>query len=192
MRRLLVLAASATMLACIATGSATAGSFRYDRLFIVGGFPRVNFAGGFGTVECPLTLEGARHVGTALKLAGNLAGFFEEARLGTCTRGSATILTASLPWHYRYASFTGTLPNITSLNYTLVGMQLQIREPTFGVTCLASGGIATMRFNREAGGNLTTFVLGGSSPTNCGISGTLSGTSNSLSTPAFLIRVTLI
>jgi hypothetical protein len=190
MRRLLILAASTTMLSCIASGSATAGSFRFDRLFIVAGFSAVTFSGAFGNIVCPLTLEGARHAGTALKSAGNLAGFFEEVRLLTCGTGSATILRESLPWHYAYASFTGSLPNITSLNYTLTGIQLRIREPL--LTCLAAGGTMTIRLNREVNGNLTSMVLGGTSPTTCGISGTFSGTSNRLSTPAFPIKVTLI
>jgi hypothetical protein len=173
------------------TSTATAGRLSSSSQTLRAGFSRLNFAGGFGTMECPLTIEGSLHTRTIAKVAGSLIGFITRAVLGTCTRGSATILTASLPWHVRYASFSGTLPNITQLSTNLTGAQFQIREPAFGITCLASGGTTTGVYNREAGGALTTAVIGGSSPTSCGLSLTLSGTSNSLTVLGAATRITV-
>lgn len=154
-------------------------------------YARVNFAGGFGTTECAATIEGSLHTRTTTKTAGSLIGYVTRAIAGTCARGSATVLTASLPWHVRYTSFTGTLPNITRGNVSVAGVQFSIREPTFGITCLASGGTATGGNTREAGGALTSTTIGGESPTDCGINGTVSGTSTALTVLGAATRITL-
>jgi hypothetical protein len=184
-----VVVAAALLGALVATASAARLSSTSQTIRAT--FARVSFAGGFGTNECALTLEGSFHSRTIAKTAGVLAGYVTSAILGSCIRGRGTILTASLPWHTRYASFAGTLPNITAIAATITGPQWQIQEPVFGVTCLASGGTLTATFNREAGGALTTIVLGGSSPTNCGISGTLSGTSNAATVLGAATRITV-
>jgi hypothetical protein len=178
-----------TVLAAL-TSIASAARISSSSQTLRGTFARMNFAGGFGTTECAVTLEGSLHSRSIAKVAGSLIGFITRIVLGACARGSATILAASLPWHARYASFSGTLPNITSINDTITGSQFQIREPVFGVTCLASGGTITGALTREAGGVITSATAGGRSPTNCGIEGTISGTSSSLTVLGAATRVT--
>ena len=56
-------------------------------------------------------------------------------KLGACASGSATLLTETLPWHVQYASFAGTLPNITAVRYNIIGFARRIRE-IIGLTCL--------------------------------------------------------
>jgi hypothetical protein len=174
----------------IATSAATASRLSLTSQTFTETFTRVAFEGGFGTTECALTLEGSLHSRTIARAAGSLVGYITRATLGACPRGSATILTASLPWHVRYASFNGTLPNITSINTSIVGMQFQIREPVFSVTCLAVGGV-TQGGQNVAAGAFTTAVLSGRSPTNCGIEGTLSGTSTSLTVLGAATRISV-
>jgi len=190
--KLLLAVAGATVLlgALVSTASATRLSSSSQTLRAT--FARVDFSGGFGTTECAVTLEGSLHSRTIAKVAGSLIGFITRAIVAErCIRGSATILTASLPWHVRYASFTGTLPNITRLNTTVTGAQFNVREPVFGVACLASGGTATGVYNREAGGALTSAVIGGESPTSCGINGALNGTSTALTVLGAATRITV-
>ena len=172
-------------------GTSAAGRLSFSSQTFRAGFVSWKFNGGFGTTDCALTLEGSLHSRTIAKVAGSLIGYITRAGIGICIGGSATILTASLPWHVRYRSFTGTLPNISAVLVNMFGVTFQIREPTFGITCLASGGTMNMTYNREAGGNLTTAVLGGTSPTNCGIEGTISGTSNSLTVLGGTARMTV-
>jgi hypothetical protein len=189
--KLLLAVAGATVLLGALVSSASAARLSTSSQTLRAGFARVNFSGGFGTTECPLTLEGSLHTRTIAKTAGSLIGLITRAILGACIRGSATILTATLPWHVRYQSFTGTLPNITRLSTDVAGSAFQIREPTFGITCLASGGFPRGIYTREAAGALTSAEISGTSPTNCGAEGTLTGISNSLTVLGAATRITI-
>lgn len=154
-------------------------------------------SGGFGTVSCAFTLEGSMHTRTTTKTAGALVGYVTRASVGPCRTGSATVLTATLPWHVRYSSFAGTLPNIVSITENITDSAWQIKEPVFGVTCLFAASETepnTVSLSREAGGALTSARLGGTIESNCGLRGTAGGTSG---TPTVLgsttrITVTLI
>jgi hypothetical protein len=183
-----VLAATAILAAL--TSAATAGRFSSTSQTLRATFAAVRLSGAFGTSECALTIEGSMHTRTFAKTAGSLIGYVTSAALGVCSRGSATILAASLPWHVRYASFSGTLPNITRINDTVSGVQFQIREPAFGVTCLASGGTALGNLTREAGGAIASAEIWGTIPTNCGIQGEINGLSNSLTVLGAATRIT--
>ena len=97
---------------------------------------QIEVLGGVSAVRCALTLEGSFHSRTIEKIRGLLVGYVTSASIGSCSAGSATVLTATLPWHLRYREFEGTLPTITGVSLDLVGASFQGREPTFGVTCL--------------------------------------------------------
>ncbi|MGN6189053.1 MAG: hypothetical protein ACTHOE_09150 [Conexibacter sp.] len=100
-------------------------------------FTSVRIRETFGsTTGCAMTLEGSLHSRTIQKVAGTLIGYITSAHLGTCTAGTATILTETLPWHIRYLAFRGTLPNITSLISNVIGFAFKFRFPT-GANCLA-------------------------------------------------------
>ncbi|MBS1868330.1 MAG: hypothetical protein JSS99_01570 [Actinobacteria bacterium] len=102
---------------------------------------------GFATnVRCALTLEGSYHSRTSAKTAEALAGYITGATVRhPCTGGEAwafngtenlegTTLANSLPWHIRYESFSGTLPNITEITDKLVGARFLIKATFLGIT----------------------------------------------------------
>jgi len=154
-------------------------------------FARVEFRGGFGTTRCNVTVTGVLHSRTFPKVLESLLGLITEASIGGCEAGSATILTATLPWHARYGGFAGTLPNFEAITVHVIGLAFRIREP-LGIECLGTSSAAspaTATWSREAGGRLTSVLAGGTMPTTCGRSGTLSGNSSSI-TPS--ITLTLI
>lgn len=161
-------------------------------------YTRLDFSGGFGTVECEVLLEGNLHSHSISKTANSLIGYIEIANVPFCSRGGATVLRETLPWHVTYRSFVGTLPSITALATNVIGLSFRMREPSIGATCLArstSSSPAIMTYNREGAGVLTSAAVSGSIPCLGGIvvTGSLRGTSSSL-TDWFLnpITVTLI
>jgi hypothetical protein len=190
--RMLASTSVAVVMLSALVGTSSAGRLSSSSQTFRAGFARWDFAGGFGTTECALTLEGSLHSRTIVKTVGSLIGYITRAVLGACSRGEATILTASLPWHVRYASFSGSLPVISMVNATVAGAQFEIREPVFGVTCLASGGTGSLVFTRETtNGVLTTLQIGGESPTDCGVNGRQRGISNSLTVLGAATRITV-
>ena len=103
------------------------------------------------------------------------------------------MLTATLPWHVRYTSFAGTLPNISRINTTVSGMNFNIREPTFGVECLAANATAGLNYTRVVGGGVLTGgdIEGREIETSCGIREELSGGSTSLTVLGAATRITV-
>jgi hypothetical protein len=195
--RYLLAATGALALLCGLVASASAGRFSTSSQTWRATFREVRFSGGFGTTVCAITLEVSLHSRTIAKVANSLIGYVTRAATGNCTQGSATVLTATLPWHAKYISFTGTLPSIGSLVILIIIYSLQIREPVFGITCLFRSTEAepvTGAWTREAGGALTSATLSGSIGTNCGASGTVEGRSTTLTVlnSASRITVTLI
>lgn len=139
------------------------------------------FAGGFGTSRCNLTLEGSLRSATISKVLGAEIGSISAGTVGSCPTGSATILRETLPWRIRYESFTGTLPAITSVTANVVGGGFQIREPTFGITCLATSTESLpirIIIMIEPHGAVIGIQIGGRVATNCGADGTFSGRSS--------------
>ncbi len=194
---LAVVGASVLFGALATSASATRLSSSNQRLRAT--FASAEFGGLFGTTRCALTLEGTLHTRTIAKTAGLLIGYITAARLGACSAGTATLLTETLPWHTQYASFTGALPEISAVTTNVVGSAFRVRE-TGGITCLVrttAGEPARGIYNRNvATRTLTSATLGGAIRTGAecfGASGTLAGTSNSLTNEAGgLITVTLI
>lgn len=104
--------------------------------------------------DCPVTLEGTWSTHTVAKVPGTRVGHVLEARVGSCIRGSATVLSGFLPWEVTYQSFSGTLPNITTVTLNIVGAFFRVNIE--GVECLASTeirhparGIASVNANGE-------------------------------------------
>ncbi len=94
------------------------------------------------TVSCNVTLEGSFHSSSIRKVSGAPVGYVTRAQVGSpCTGGTATLLTASLPWSFKYAGFEGTLPRISGIQNTLAGFGISV-DPAgelLGV-CLAESG----------------------------------------------------
>jgi hypothetical protein len=178
----IVAVGGAAVLLVALVGTASAGRLSTSSLSVKATWARLSYSGGFGTLECEVVVEGSFHARTIAKVAGALSGFITSASITRCARGGATVLRETLPWHVQYASFAGTLPNITSIGARVIGLAFRIREPTFGITCLSRSTTeapGTITFSREAGGATTTAVAGGTIPCES-FSGTLGGTSSSL------------
>jgi len=107
------------------------------------------------TAACPVTLEGSFAVSSFVPTARTRLGTFTRASLGTCSGGSATILSETLPWTIQYDSFGGTLPNITSMTTRIIGASF--RTSIGGIGCLARSEEAEplkLRFSRGSWGEL--------------------------------------
>lgn len=123
---------------------------------------------------CPITLGGNLEVSSIAKRAGTRFGAVSEVRLGTCSRGTATVLTETLPWSMTYNSFTGMLPNITGVTVNLIG--LAMRVVLSGVGCLVrtestqpARGIVTLR--REEFGDLLPTEIRADETATIGLTG---------------------
>jgi hypothetical protein len=90
---------------------------------------------GVTAVACDVTLEGSFHYRTFVK-ARELVGYITRAIANHCLTGSATVLTTNLPWHIRYQSFEGTLPNISAIRLRLILAEFRLHH-AFG-ECLAT------------------------------------------------------
>jgi len=172
--KLLLAVVGATVLLGALVSSASAARLENSSQTNKATWTRMNFRGGFGTVECEVVLSGSFHSRTITKSV-QLIGYITAATVTRCARGSATVNQASLPWHREYKSFSGELPNITGLQETVTGAEWTIREPTFGATCtVRRESSSTIGTYAVSAGVVTTASVSGTSP--CGsFSGTLEG-----------------
>jgi hypothetical protein len=165
--KLLLAALTATMVMAL-TVSASARRLEVSSQQFLAMWTSLTFENTTGTsaVSCPVELEGTFHSKTLSKVSGQLIGHITRATIANettgaeppCTGGTATVLTETLPWHIRYQSFAGTLPNIERITIQLIGASFRIRPNE--LTCLAATtataparGIIT----REVGGNATSI-----------------------------------
>ena len=188
--QLLLSVVGVTVLMGALVGSARARNLSTTSQTVTATFSRVEFIGGFNTVRCSFTMASSLHARTITKIPGALVGYVTAASVGGCDTGSATVLAGTLPWHMIYSGFTGALPNVTGFRVNVIGAGIRIREPT-GFECLFFSTTATplTRLERIVATVLNLVSLGGTGPCS-GITGTISGTSNSLSPGE--IRFTLI
>jgi hypothetical protein len=188
----LLAVAGATLLLGALASAASARILSTSSQTLRASFREIRFNGAFGNSSCAVTVEGSFHQRTQAKVAGSLVGYITRADLGACAEGRATVLRETLPWHIQYSSFSGTLPNITAFRANVIGVSFRIQEPFAG--CLGrseAANPATVIFNREAGGALTTVTLGGSVPTSCGITGTFSSNAGPVTVLNSATRITL-
>jgi hypothetical protein len=179
--KLLLTALGATVVLGALVSTASAGRLESSSLTLTANFSSVRFQMPEGTVDCVVSLSGSLHSRTITKTRGSLMGFINDARLGACVNpGTATILRETLPWHVRYESFSGTLPNITRLVTHVIGSSFRVRYESF-LSCLGRStaerpAIGTYERN-TATGALTGVTIGGSIPTSCFFNGTFSSSS---------------
>jgi hypothetical protein len=154
----------ATLVLALAVGSASANRLSYSNQAFRIIWTRLTFSesGGGIPISCPVTLEGSFHERTLAKTRDALVAHITAAAVDNarCQEGHATILEESLPWHVLFASFSGTLPSITSVRHLLIGAAFQV-EPGLGVVCLAETSTehpAAGEATREAGGNITSLI----------------------------------
>src|ERR1044071_3581859 len=128
----------ATLLMAFALGTASARSLSISNQNIRATFANLELGvEGINTVTCRVTLEGSLHSRTIAKVRGALIGYLTRVSTNNCNR-PVTILTETLPWHVRYESFSGILPNITLIFIRSTGISFQV-EPGVGIRCLARG-----------------------------------------------------
>lgn len=133
-RRIVHIAATATLLIAFAASVSSAESFGVISKSISAQWSSLTFEAGGLRVVCPVTLNGSFASASFPVTPGTRVGSFTSATVGTCTEGRAVVLTETLPWSLRYSSFGGTLPNITSLTFRLVGASF--KGTAGGLECL--------------------------------------------------------
>lgn len=144
-RSKLVLAAlAAIMLLSLAVSAAVAGRLRTgERNFSLIWESNQNTKTNFTWIDalevpitCPLTLEGSFLERTIAKTTGVNIGSINQASLGACGPGNATILRETLPWAMQYVGFTGRLPEISTISISILGMSVLLEPGAMGYRCL--------------------------------------------------------
>lgn len=180
--------------ACVS--SASAGRLSFSSREWTATWNSIVVTGGFGAVTCPaLTLAGTFHSSTITKTSGSLIGYVTDARSpgGACsgTISGTTVLREQLPWHVRYRSFAGTLPNITSIAMNIVGFGYRVRESIFGIICLFRSTEAAplvITWNRGESGAVTSTTMNETLRSDCeGTSAAFSGRGSLSATTITLI-----
>jgi hypothetical protein len=137
--KLLLVAMIATTSLWVAIGSASArrlessnGSIQVVWSPLQFGAPEIG-----QSISCPVTIAGSFHSRTISKVSGALVGYVNRATVNSagCSEGSSRVLVETLPWHIRYNSFSGTLPSITGITFTLVGIRFS-HTNNEGTSCL--------------------------------------------------------
>lgn len=170
------LAAAAAVAALLATPTLANRLTVSERAFRVvwPAAEELSFTRGLNTVRCQATLEGSFHSRTFSKVVNSLIGYITRAIAAhPCEGGESWFLNGtesiggrtvgnSLPWHIRYAEFTGTLPLITSIGIKLVGLAFlfEAGELLLRVRCLylstpEAPALATLE--RNGSGQLTVL-----------------------------------
>jgi hypothetical protein len=149
-RALLAIAGAAILLGAMASAG-SAGRLETSETRLRGVFRSIEFNTPGATTRCALTLDGSFHERTTIKDLGSLVGYLTRAILGSCTSGTGTVLTETLPWHIRYSDFEGTLPEIRSVIAHIVSASWRVRE-SGGIACLARSSVtkpAVITFHRD-------------------------------------------
>jgi hypothetical protein len=173
--KLLLAALMAAVFMSLAVSAASARRFELSNQRYLAIWPLLTFeAPGTATIRCPVTLEGSFHSRTLSKVSGQLIGYVTSAKVrgavnSDCNNdGTARVNTETLPWHMRYLSFIGGLPNISGITIQLVGADFNVkpnniflpncrvrttaREPGVGIAEIAAGGVArTLRADETRG-----------------------------------------
>ncbi|HEV7773682.1 MAG TPA: hypothetical protein VGO48_10395 [Conexibacter sp.] len=142
----------AALILTTAMGVASARNFSISNQNIRIVWREVILSGGIEN-RCDLTLEGSFHYRTIIK-AQNLIGYITRADFNRCDFPTRALI---LPWHIRYRSFRGNLPNITSIRFDLIEAAVLIQiagianclykstaaRPILGEALIGAGGVGT-------------------------------------------------
>jgi len=168
-KKLLLAALAATALFAALASTAGARNFSVSNSNIRSVFRPLEFISGENRISCTVTMEGTFHYRTIVKVANALIGYItraivderncrSEGPLGRNIR--ARVRNETLPWHVRYVSFTGRLPDVTiRIRLLRAGFNLE-PVPIVGTcryTATADGIIGGPRGGAitEEGGNAT-------------------------------------
>jgi hypothetical protein len=160
--RLLLAVACALSVMSLAGGTSMANRLSVDTIPFILSFSPM-FSNELVTVSCDaIIFTGAFHRRTFTKTPGLLLGTITEVAIEspeTCEGGTVILLNETLPWHFRYVSYTGTLPNITLIDFHIVGATMG--ATALGVTCLyrtTAANPAGIEATLEAGGRVTAVT----------------------------------
>jgi hypothetical protein len=144
-RRLATIITAALMLA-LAVGTTSARELAVSEQSIRTSWASLEFGSSLATVRCRVTFEGSFHSRTLQKVVSRLIGAVTAAIVAhPCTNGEAwadngreaePLGTApqKLPFHLTYQSFTGTLPNISSISIGLSRVSFVVQATSFGIS----------------------------------------------------------
>jgi hypothetical protein len=155
--KVVLAALTATLALAIAVVAASANRLAGNETQFRTIFTSMEFIGGGATVRCPVTLEGSYHSRTISKVVGSLIGYLTKTTVGTCNGGTARANTETLPWHIRYASFTGTLPTIRTISQNIIRSSFTVG--ILGINCRYTPAEVTAVVTREAGGVATGITF---------------------------------
>jgi hypothetical protein len=110
------------MLAASASVSARDLSFSNMQIRVTWAVLRVTAT---AEASCIVTLEGSLHSRTITKRPGALVGYV----IGAALHCPVEVRLSNLPWHVRYNSFFGGLPDITGIGAHIVDFTVLITEP---------------------------------------------------------------
>jgi hypothetical protein len=153
-----------------AVGVASAGRFSVSNRSFRATWAPIKYQGGGFDVDCNVTIEGSFHSNTIAKVVGTLVGYVTRATVTQpCTGGSwyylngvevlrGTTVANTLPWHIRYRSFVGTLPNIQKIGLDIVDYSFLIESPLIFGCLFRSTAARPIQWNlvREGGGAITS------------------------------------
>lgn len=124
-------------IACSAASASRLEIPNGSRGFRFGRIVSTEFITELGTVNCELQLSGTWRSRTITKTAGSVIGEVNTGQLVSCTEGTVgtMLTTGTIPWEVRYSSYTGTLPEIASVTFQVVGFRILI-QPIGGISCL--------------------------------------------------------
>jgi hypothetical protein len=128
-------------------------------------------AGGL-EVRCDVTFEGSFHERTFAKMAASLIGYIASVSVdrATCVGGNlyalngretlnGTTVDNTLPWHIRYRSFLGSLPDITHIVVDVLG--LSFLAEALSMRCLYRSEVsrpARFRIERSGSGRILRWI----------------------------------
>jgi hypothetical protein len=131
------LAVIGTLMLAVASASASRLSLTSNQFRVV--WSPLTIEGSGIAVRCPVTMEGSFRSRTIQKVRESTIGSVTRASVGACTGGTATFLTAGLPWNFTYESFEGTLPNISGLKHNMPVFGLSVDPEGIPPACLIAG-----------------------------------------------------
>ena len=141
--KLVLTALAASAILALAVGGASARSFstnekNFELIWnnALTGKTKFSFLmrGVGARIECNVTLLGGFTNNTIAKSTNTNQGTIRHGELESCTGGTLTIRTETLPWNLRYRSFAGTLPTIRSITTGLLNATFLV-TPTSLPTC---------------------------------------------------------
>ena len=132
---LLLSTALTTLVVGMAVASAGANRLSVSEQSFTETWASLTLEAAGSTVRCPVTLRGSFASSTIVKVHSMLIARYGEGRVGSCTGGSVTLLTETLPWHKTFEHFFGRLPRVTGIGQLIVQYTARITIEG-GISCL--------------------------------------------------------